>query len=223
MGLQQRHEEDNIHTEDRMIIREENDDAEDDDVAQNMRQKLRFLNIDPKTGEYVYISEKTNKMYRFDAKMGRHLRDKEPLYIDTNDVLFDCDLRYLGNYSQIISQEQDNKTEKGEKTEVKDNINIKVSAERKNVKAANEDDYADLQIDKLKPVISHTESEEDDQQQRIIRKGQVNITNIYIINGQEYSKEGEDSKGQFLMRNKITGERITISPDKLKLQEELIQ
>lgn len=223
MGLQQRHEEDNIHTEDRMIIREENDDAEDDDVAQNMRQKLRFLNIDPKTGEYVYISEKTNKMYRFDAKMGRHLRDKEPLYIDTNDVLFDCDLRYLGNYSQIISQEQDNKTEKGEKTEVKDNINIKVSAERKNVKDANEDDYADLQIDKLKPVISHTESEEDDQQQRIIRKGQVNITNIYIINGQEYSKEGEDSKGQFLMRNKITGERITISPDKLKLQEELIQ
>jgi hypothetical protein len=116
MGLQQRHEEDNIHTDDRMIIREENDDAEDDDVTQNMRRKLRFLNIDPKTGEYVYISEKTNKMYRFDAKMGRHLRDKEPLYIDSHDVLFDCDLRYLGNYSQILSQEQDNKAEKGEKT-----------------------------------------------------------------------------------------------------------
>jgi hypothetical protein len=45
---------------------------------------------------------------------------------------------------------------------VKDNINIKVSAERKNTKTVNEDDYVELQNEKLKPVISHTESEEDD-------------------------------------------------------------
>jgi hypothetical protein len=37
----------------------------------------------------------------FDENIGRRLKEKQPIYIDNNENIFDKNEQYLGNYQQI--------------------------------------------------------------------------------------------------------------------------
>jgi len=65
-----------------MIIREVD---EENPSQMQQRQELIFVNLDEKTGEYFYRIKNGKGIYRFDSKMGRLLREKEPIYIDSNN------------------------------------------------------------------------------------------------------------------------------------------
>ncbi len=50
----------------------------------------------------------------FDENIGRRLKEKQPIYIDHNENIFDKNEQYLGNYKQIkiktSSSNQEQKT-----------------------------------------------------------------------------------------------------------------
>jgi hypothetical protein len=66
-----------------MIIAEVNP-GEEDEVSHNMRQKLLFYQMKPRTGDYIFISEGDKKEYGFGEVIGQRLKEKQLIYIDNN-------------------------------------------------------------------------------------------------------------------------------------------
>lgn len=94
-----------LATEDRMIIKEAEGEGEEEDFSAAMKQKLLFYQIRPKTGEYVFIREKDRREFAFDENIGRRLKEK-PIFIDSNEAIFDKDNQYLGHYENLRAEAQ---------------------------------------------------------------------------------------------------------------------
>lgn len=194
--------EDEAYTGDRMIIHE----VKEEDETANMRDRLVFVEIDPRTGEYVFRTERSGQEYRFDAGIGGQLRDKQPIYIDHNEEIKDYNNLYLGNLRSLQSGGQRSSLIVGEET---NGLIPSKPANNTNIIVINEGPPL--------PAIRQTVSDELDLEPESHRRmlhnmGQPEVEvnnvvhNVFVIEGEEYTKEGEDGQGNFVLRNNRTRE-----------------
>ena len=47
-----------------------------------MREQLRFDKNDQDNGDYIFVTNRSNRPYRFDREQGQHLYNFPRLYID---------------------------------------------------------------------------------------------------------------------------------------------
>lgn len=69
----------NPMTDDRLREVDQEEEAED---QINVRERLNFDRMDPQTGEYLFISDRTQTPYTFSSDQGRYLYTLPRIYID---------------------------------------------------------------------------------------------------------------------------------------------
>lgn len=196
-----------LATEDRMIIKEADAEGDEEEVSASMKQRLVFFQVRPKTGEYVFIREKDRREFSFDEDIGRRLKDK-PVFIDNNEAIFDRDNQYLGHYDNLRAEAQ---RQQAREAVAEDPLFT-----------ANERELVKKETFLEQPIIRYTSSKEldDFDQRRQAVRPSARVTNIYVINGEEYTKEGEDANGLFIMRNNETNQIRRVSPSSFQGQEQ---
>ena len=81
-------------------LREEEIEEDMDDNVQVVREKLRYDRQDQDNGDFIFVSDRTNRPFRFEQEQGRHLYGFPRLFIDPSGDITDGENRFIHRYEE---------------------------------------------------------------------------------------------------------------------------